>query len=70
MDKENSQVVQWLGLGAFTMVAWVQSVAGELRSYKLQGRAKQKEGVNQSVELFLFLQSKRMREYNHRYCCP
>ena len=63
-------MVQWLGLGAFTMVAWVQSVAGELRSYKLQGRAKQKEGVNQSVELFLFLQSKRMREYNHRYCCP
>ena len=39
-------------------------------SYKLQGMAKQKEGVNQSVELFLILQSKRMREYNHLYCCP
>ena len=44
MDKGNSQVVQWLGLGAFTAVPWVQSVAGELRSYKLQGMAKQKRG--------------------------
>ena len=68
MDKGNSQVVQWLGLGAFTVVAWVQSMAGD--PTKLQGMAKQKEGVNQSVELFLILQSKRMREYNHLYCCP
>lgn len=61
MDKGNSQVVQWLGLGAFTVVAWVQSVVGELRSM-LQGMAKQKEGVNQSAELFLILQSKRNDE--------
>ena len=47
MDKGNSQVVQWLGLGAFTVVAWVQSMAGD--PTKLQGMAKQKEGVNQSV---------------------
>ena len=40
MDKGNSQVVQWLGLGAFTLVAWVQSLVGELRSYKPQGTAK------------------------------
>ena len=64
MDKGNSQVVQWLGLGAFTLVAWVQSLVGELRSYKLQGTAKWKKGVNQSVDLFLILQSERMREYN------
>lgn len=30
----------------------------------------QKEGINQSVELFLILQSKRMREDNHLCCCP
>ena len=31
-DPENSLVVQWLGLGAFTLVAWVQPLMGELRS--------------------------------------
>lgn len=30
--------VQWLGLTAFTAGAWVQSLAGELRSHKLYGQ--------------------------------
>ena len=29
-------MVQWLGLGTFTARAWVQSLVGELRSYKPQ----------------------------------
>ena len=48
----------------FHLVALVQSVVGELRSYKLQGTAKWKKGVSQSVDLFLIVQSERMREYN------
>ena len=36
-------MVQWLGLGAFTAVAWVQSLVGELRSYKLCSAAKKKK---------------------------
>ena len=36
----NSLVVQWLGFGAFTAVAWVQPLVGELRSSKLCGMAK------------------------------
>ena len=31
-------VVQWLGLGAFTEVATVQFLVGELRSHKLCGK--------------------------------
>ena len=31
---QDSLVVQWLELGAFTVVAWVQSLVGELRSCK------------------------------------
>ena len=34
----NSLVVQCLGLGAFTVVAWVQSLVRELRSHKLCGQ--------------------------------
>ena len=33
-DPRNSLVVQWLGLSAFTAMAWVQSLVGELRSCK------------------------------------
>ena len=33
-------MVQWLGLGAFTAVAGVQSLVGELRSCKPHGVAK------------------------------
>ena len=36
----NSLAVQWLGLGAFTAVARVQSLAGELRSCKPCGMTK------------------------------
>ena len=35
--------VQWLGLGSFTAVARVQSLVGELRSYKLRSAAKKKK---------------------------
>ena len=38
--KGNSLAVQWLGLGAFTAVAQVQSLVGELRSCKPHGVAK------------------------------
>ena len=38
----NSLTVQWLGFGAFTAVAWVQSLVGELRYCKPQGMAKKK----------------------------
>ena len=37
--KENCLAVQWLGLGAFTAGAQVQSLVGELRSHKLCGGA-------------------------------
>ena len=39
----SSLVVQWLGLCAFTAVAWVQSLIGELRSHKLLSTAKKKK---------------------------
>ena len=32
-----SPAVQWLGLSAFTAVAWVQALFGELRSHKTHG---------------------------------
>ena len=39
-------VVQWLGLGAFTAVAQVQSLVEELRSRKLHSTTKQKKPIN------------------------
>ena len=39
----NSQVVQWLGLHAFTSSTQVQSLIGELRSCKLWGAAGEKK---------------------------
>ena len=38
-EGESSLVVQWLRLGAFTAVAGVQYLIGELRSYQLCGKA-------------------------------
>ena len=38
----HSLAVQWLGLSAFTVVAHVQSLIGELRSHKLRSAAKNK----------------------------
>ena len=40
MSKGNSLMAQWLGLGAFTALAQVQSLLGELRSHKPHGGAK------------------------------
>ena len=39
----NSLAVQWLGLRALSAGARVQSLVGELKSYKLQGVAKKKK---------------------------
>ena len=36
----NSLAVQWLRIGTFIAVAWVQSLVGELRSHKLHNSAK------------------------------
>ena len=38
----NSLVVQWLGVSAFTLVAQVQSLVGELRSHSLMVWQKKK----------------------------
>ena len=38
----NTLTVQWLGLRAFTAVAWVPSLVGKLRSHKPRGGAKKK----------------------------
>ena len=37
-----SLAIQWLGLGTFTAMAWVQPLVKELRSYKPRGMAKRK----------------------------
>ena len=39
----HSPVVGWLGFGAFSAVAWVDSLVGELRSHKPHGVAKIKK---------------------------
>ena len=38
-------MVQWLGLGAVTAGAWVQSLEWELRSCKLRSVAKKKKKI-------------------------
>ena len=47
----NSLVVQWLGLGAFTVMAQVQSLVRELRSCKLCGGAKKQKPGKESYEV-------------------
>ena len=42
-------MVQWLGLGAFTAVAQVQSLVGELRSPKPRGMAKKKKRKERKI---------------------
>ena len=42
----NSLGVKWLGLSAFTAVAQVQSLVGELRSHKPHSTAKKKKKSN------------------------
>ena len=50
MVSGNSLKVQWLGLSAFTTLAWVPSLAGELRSCKPRSVAKKKKSFSmQSV---------------------
>ena len=44
----NSLAVQWLGLGAFTAVAQVQSLVRELRSRKPHSTAKNKQTSKQT----------------------
>ena len=39
----NFLVVQWLRLGTFTAVEWVQSLVKELRSHKFHGVAKKQK---------------------------
>ena len=46
----NSLVDQWLGLGAFTATAQVQSLVGELRSCKPCGKAKKKKKEEEEEE--------------------
>ena len=48
MLSRESLAVQWLGLGAFTAVAQVQSLVGELRSCKLHGMARPKKKKKKS----------------------
>ena len=38
-------MIQWLGLGAFTVGGQVQSLVRELRSLKLHGLAKKKKKI-------------------------
>ena len=45
----SSLVAEWLGFWAFTAVAWVQSLVGELRSHKSCGVAKKKIGTNELI---------------------
>ena len=36
-------VVQWLGFNVFTVIAWVQSLVGDLRSFKSHSEVKKKK---------------------------
>ena len=51
-----SLVVQWLGLGIFTAMAWVQSLVGELRSHEPHGMEKKKKR-NSALSLHIFYKS-------------
>ena len=46
MSTGNSLAVQWLGLGAFTARAQVQSLVEELRSHKPPGQERKKKVVS------------------------
>lgn len=58
--KGNALAVHWLGLGAFTAVASVQSPVEELRSHKLRGTAKNKyiHKIKQRFNTYLSLKQK------------
>ena len=57
----NSLAVQWLGLGAFTAGAWVQSLVKELRSCKSCDVAKKKKEKTQ-----MNLSTKQKQSHRHR----
>ena len=50
-----SLVGLWIGLQAFTIMAWVQSLVRELRSYKLCGMIKKTERKPNILCAHLFL---------------
>ena len=52
----NSLVVQWLGLGAFTAMARVRSLVGELRSCRPRGVAKKinKKKIKNSIYMYVY----------------
>ena len=51
----NYLAVQWLGLGTFIVVAWVQSLVGELRFHKTNGTAKKPQKTTNIVYLTQYI---------------
>ena len=51
----NFLAVQWLGFGVFTAEAWVQSVAGKLRSCKPRGVARNKQITTENIPAACYL---------------
>ena len=51
----NYLAVQWLGLGTFIVVAWVQSLVGELRFHKPHGTAKNNQKTTNIVYLTQYI---------------
>ena len=50
-NPENSLMVQWLRLCAFTTMAWVQSLVRELRFHMVQPKKKKKKSYRE-IELY------------------
>ena len=63
----NSLAVQWLGLRAFTVGAWVRSVISELRSCKPQGWTKTKKNQKESEFIWSFHSNSELRKSERRY---
>ena len=68
----DSLVVQWLGLGAFTAGAWVQSLVREQRSCKPHNVAKKKKKYRKVtwpwwVKAYFFNQSSHMWHWQYSY---
>ena len=53
LNSRNSRAVQWLGLGAFTARAQVQSLVQELRSGRPLGAAKRKKKKKNWLLIFI-----------------
>ena len=51
--KGNSLAVQWLGLGAFTAGAQVQSLVRELRSHRPHIQSKKKKKIKHRITMIL-----------------